>query len=77
MIDKSIKSIAMKKNNSSASPFLILIIPILLFIGLSLAIKESDSEDLNANFLMRRSATATMVEVGQQSIIRFLLKDNL
>jgi len=67
----------MKKNNISASPFLMLVIPIMLFVGLSLALKESNSEDQSVSFLMKRSATATMVEVGQQSIIRFFLKDNL
>jgi hypothetical protein len=49
-----------------------------LFIGLSLALKESNnSEEISANALLKKSATATIVEVGQQSILRFFLKDNL
>ncbi len=68
----------MKKSTTSASPFLMIIIPIILFIGLSLALKESNnSEEISANALLKKSATATIVEVGQQSILRFFLKDNL
>ena len=68
----------MKKSITSASPFLMLIIPVILFIGLSLALKESpSSEEISVKALVTKDATATLVEVGQQSILRFFLKDNL
>lgn len=68
----------MKKSIVSTSPFLMLIIPVILFIGLSLALKQSStSEEISTNALVTKNATATIVAVGQQSIMRFLLKDNL
>jgi hypothetical protein len=65
----------MKKLSTSVSPFLLMIIPVILFVGLSLTVKENQSqEEFSRNGLSVKNATATMVKVGEQSIMRFLLR---
>jgi hypothetical protein len=65
----------MKKLSTSVSPFLMMIIPVILFVGLSLAVKENQSqEEFSSNSLSVKNATATMVKVGEQSLMRFLLR---
>ena len=64
----------MKKLSSSVSPFLMLIIPILLFAGISLKFNQVDSNtELSSNFSTKQIKT-TMVSAGQQSLVKFLLK---
>ena len=65
----------MKKLSTSVSPFLLMIIPVILFVGLSLTVKENQSqEEFSSDGLSVKNATATMVKVGEQSIMRFLLR---
>ena len=65
----------MKKLSTSVSPFLMMIIPVILFVGLSLAVKENQSqEEFSSSSLSVKNATASMVKVGEQSLIRFLLR---
>jgi len=62
----------MKKSILSASPFILLIIPVILFLGLSLAIdKEKNNEEVVSGPTVK---TSTLVKVGEVSLIRFLLK---
>ncbi|TKC00840.1 hypothetical protein [Pedobacter cryophilus] len=65
----------MKKLSTSVSPFLMMIIPVILFVGLSLAGTENQSqEEFSGNSLSVKNATTTMVKVGEQSLMRFLLR---
>lgn len=62
----------MKKPILSASPFILLIIPVILFLGLSLAIQEEkDNEEMVSSPIVK---TSTLVKAGEVSLIRFLLK---
>ena len=64
----------MKKSSTSVSPFLMLIIPILLFAGISLNFNQIDSSsELSSSFSTKQVKT-TMVSAGQQSLVKFLLK---
>ena len=64
----------MKKLSSSVSPFLMLIFPILLFAGISFKFNQvNSSSELSNNFSTKQVKT-TMVNVGQQSLVKFLLK---
>lgn len=62
----------MKKSIISASPFIMLIIPVILFLGLSLAISEEKSK---AEFVSNGSVKASsLLNVGEVSIVKYLLK---
>ena len=64
----------MKKLSSSVSPFLMLIIPILLFAGISLKFNQADSGSQLSSSFSTKQVKTTMVSVGQQSLVKFLLK---
>ena len=64
----------MKKLSSSVSPFLMLIIPILLFAGISLKFNQVDLNTELSNNFSTKQFRITMVSVGQQSLVKFLLK---
>jgi hypothetical protein len=62
----------MKKSILSASPFILLILPVILFLGLSLAIdKETNKDEMVSGPAVKAS---TLVKAGEVSLIRFLLK---
>ena len=65
----------MKKLNTSASPFLMMIIPVVLFIGLTLNSKTNNSsnEELSNHTLSVKSVTETVVSVAGPSIVNFIL----
>ena len=64
----------MKKLSTSISPFLMLTVPVLIFAGLSLNFNQNDStQELSRSFSTKQVKT-TMVSVGQQSLVKFLLK---
>lgn len=64
----------MKKLSTSVSPFLMMIIPVMLFVGLSLSLKDrqvTQDEFVSGN---TPSKTTILVKVGEESLLRFLLK---
>ncbi len=65
----------MKKLSTNTSPFLMMIIPVILFIGLSLTFKNTEikADDQLTTTSISSKATSKIVKVGEQSIIRFLL----
>lgn len=63
----------MKKLSTSVSPFLMLVVPVLIFAGLSLNFNQDDTQDLSSSFSTKQ-VKASMVSVGQQSLVKFLLK---
>lgn len=64
----------MKKLSTSVSPFLMLVVPVLIFAGLSLTLNQEESnQELSSSFSTEQVKT-TVVNVGQQSFVRFLLK---
>jgi hypothetical protein len=66
----------MKKFNNPVSPFLMMIIPVVLFFAVStVAVKENKIAD-NALSTTTLSAKATnaMVSIGKKSLINFLSK---
>ena len=53
-----------------------MIIPVILFVCLTLALRESPSqEDFSNNNITSKNTSSTMVKVGEQSLIRFLLRN--
>ncbi|MBD3748401.1 MAG: hypothetical protein IE931_02790 [Sphingobacteriales bacterium] len=64
----------MKKLSTSVSPFLMMIIPVMLFVGLSLSLK--DRQVMQDEFVSGNtpSKTTILVKVGEESLLRFLLK---
>lgn len=64
----------MKKLPSSVSPFLMMIIPVVLFVGLTITLKEMpNQEELSNHNIAVKSTATTIVKVGEESLIRFLL----
>jgi len=66
----------MKKLSTTTSPFLMMIIPVILFIGLSIMFKNTEikaDDQLTTATTISSKATSKIVKVGEQSIIRFLL----
>ncbi len=66
----------MKKLTTSVSPFIMLIIPVVLLLGLSLTF-DCIEQDQNLNLSTTTVATATaqkIVSAGENSFIKFLLK---
>jgi hypothetical protein len=64
----------MKKLSTSVSPFLMMIIPVMLFVGLSLVLRETPSqEEMSGQNISSKNATTVLVKVGEQSLVRFLL----
>lgn len=58
----------------SVSPFIMLIIPVLLFLGLSLAVdKKQDSEE-TVSTTTTTVNTSSLVKAGKASLIQYLLK---
>ena len=51
-----------------------LIIPILLFAGISLNFNQVDSGSQLSSSFSTKQVKTTMVSVGQQSLVKFLLK---
>lgn len=66
----------MKKLSSSVSPFLMMIIPVVLFVGLTVALRETpNQEELSNHNSAVKSTATTIVKVGEESLIRFLLRN--
>ena len=66
----------MKKLSSSVSPFLMMIIPVVLFVGLTVALRETpNQEELSNHNSAVKSTAKTIVKVGEESLIRFLLRN--
>ncbi len=66
----------MKKLSTSVSPFLMMIVPVILFVGLSIAFK-GETIDNPENFSSVSTPVKTptvLVQAGGQSVIKFLLK---
>ena len=65
----------MKKFQNTTSPFLMMIIPVILFIGLSLTIKNTEIkvDDQLTNTTIGNKSATKIVKVGEESILRFLL----
>ncbi|MBC7654814.1 MAG: hypothetical protein H7098_10125 [Oligoflexus sp.] len=65
----------MKKLSNITSPFLMMIIPVIMFIGLSITFKNTEikADDQLTTTTTINKATSKIVKVGEQSIIRFLL----
>lgn len=65
----------MKKSVNPVSPFLLMIVPVLVFVGLSLSFKDKAKAAIQDELsTTTRISTSKMVKVGEQSFIRFLLK---
>ncbi len=64
----------MKKLTTSVSPFLMMFIPVILFVGLSLSLKSNDTTQDEFVSGISPSKTTILVNAGQQSLIQFLLK---
>ena len=64
----------MKKLSTSVSPFLMLIVPVLIFAGLSLTFSQVDSNSQLGTSFSTKQVESTIVSVGQQSLVNFLLK---
>ncbi|MEO5909991.1 MAG: hypothetical protein ABIP95_03840 [Pelobium sp.] len=64
----------MKKLSTSVSPFLMMILPVVLFIGLSLTMKSSYSPQEEFSSISAPSKTTIIMKVGEQSLVRFLLR---
>ncbi len=64
----------MKKLISSVSPLLLMIIPVLLFVSLSLVFNnETDADEFSGNSKVKNK-TELLVQAGKQSFINLLLK---
>jgi hypothetical protein len=65
----------MKKLLNITSPFLMMIIPVIMFIGLSITFKNTEikADDQLTTTTTINKATSKIVKVGEHSIIRFLL----
>lgn len=57
----------------SASPFIMLIIPVILFLGISLAIAEDENKEETVSTTTVVSTNA-LVKAGKVSLIHYLLK---
>ena len=64
----------MKKLSTSVSPFLMLVVPVLIFAGLSLTFNQEDANLQLSSSLSTKQVKTTMVSIGQQSLVKFLLK---
>lgn len=66
----------MKKLAPSLSPYLMLLIPVLLFISLSFAIsKEVNKTSVSsASYSLTEKGTQMVIEAGRKSLIQMLLK---
>lgn len=64
----------MKKLTTSVSPFLMMILPVVLFIGLSLTMKTSNSPQEELSSINVPSKTTIIMKAGEQSLVRFLLR---
>nr|MBC7613051.1 hypothetical protein [Pseudopedobacter sp.] len=64
----------MKKLTTSVSPFLMMFIPVILFVCLSLGLKNNDG--IQDEFVSGGSPSKTtiLVKAGEQSLVQFLLK---
>lgn len=61
----------MKKLSNPVSPFLMLIIPVILFVGLSLALKEEKNND---EFASETGKNKLELNVSQASLLKLILK---
>lgn len=61
------------KKSLAASPFIMLIIPVVLFLGLSLAVTEEKTEEetLSTTTVVNTNA---LVKAGKVSLVQYLLK---
>lgn len=64
----------MKKLSTSVSPFLMLVIPVLLFAGLSLTFNQDTADNELSSSFSTKSVSDKVVSVSQQSLVKFLLK---
>lgn len=64
----------MKKLTTSVSPFLMMFIPVILFVGLSLSLKNNDVTQDDFISGIAPSKTTILVKAGEQSLVQFLLK---
>jgi hypothetical protein len=64
----------MKKLETSVSPFLMLFVPVILFLGLALVLKSDSAEEEFVSGPNNKTTTNTLIKVGEQSFVRFLLK---
>lgn len=64
----------MKKLSTSVSPFLMLFVPVLLFAGLSFTLNLDSADIESTSSFSTKSVSNKMVNAGQQSLIKFLLK---
>lgn len=64
----------MKKLTTSVSPFLMMFIPVILFVGLSLSLKNNDVAQDEFTSIQTPSKTTMLVKAGEQSLVKFLLK---
>ena len=64
----------MKKLTTSVSPFLMMFIPVILFVGLSLSLKNNSVKQDEFVSGSSTSKTTILVKAGEQSLIQFLLK---
>lgn len=66
-----IKLEIMKKLSNPVSPFLMLIIPVILLVGLSLALKE---DKRNEEFVSQTGKNKLELHVSEASVIKLILK---
>lgn len=64
----------MKKLETSVSPFLMLFVPVILFLGLALVLKVDSAEEEFVSGSSNQITTHALVKAGEQSFFRFLLK---
>jgi len=64
----------MKKLTTSVSPFLMMFIPVILFVGLSLSLKNNETAQDEFVSGVKPTRTTILVSAGEQSLIKFLLK---
>lgn len=60
----------MKKLSNPVSPFLMLIIPVILFVGLSLALKKDKTEE----FVSETGKNKLELNVSKSSLLKLILK---
>ena len=70
--NKTIKQHKMKKISTSISPFIMLIVPVILILGLSLGLKQQQTEEAFA--AAHKSKATLLVEASVSSLVSVMLK---
>jgi hypothetical protein len=70
------KTIAMKKFNNPVSPFLMMVIPVVLLFMVSTTVVKNNKIEDNAlsTTTITSKATDQMVSLGEKTLVHFLLK---